>query len=208
MSSVPIVILDDHKIFTESLSYYFEMKGYHVIKTFDNKDDFFTYVNESKDFHFILILDIQLKESDGYEVLQFFKNKTARPIIVILSMFSHSYIIERALREGADYYLIKDEDSEELINLLQHLNSSNVKQRHHLQSKNKEKQEKPFFSKREIEILKLLAKGHTTKEISFMLYISFNTVQTHRKNLLRKSKCQNTIELIRFVEKNLIHTLI
>ncbi len=59
-----------------------------------------------------------------------------------------------------------------------------------------------FFTKKENEIIKLLAKGNTSKEISEKMFVSPNTVPTHRKNILRKSRCHNLKELLEFSEKN------
>jgi DNA-binding NarL/FixJ family response regulator len=58
--------------------------------------------------------------------------------------------------------------------------------------------EKQIFSKREIEVLTLLAKGHSTKHIAKSLYITEKTVETHRKNMSEKASAKNTVELVSY----------
>jgi DNA-binding NarL/FixJ family response regulator len=201
MNKIQLLIADDHKIFIEGLMALLEKeKDIHVMKTFLRGDELLEYLGKNPSEKCLLILDINLPGVHGIEVLNKLQSMGKKPKVIVLSMHDQPYIIKQAMKKGAYAYLLKDSGYKEIIDCIRLVNEDKA-----LGKKSSLKSEKPgtdkhVFSLRELEILKLLQLGHSSKEIASELNISFNTVQTHRKNLLRKSGTNTTLALVKFYQ--------
>jgi DNA-binding NarL/FixJ family response regulator len=163
----------------------------------------------------ILILDINMPGLDGMEVTRQVTNRFPEVKILILSMYTDSNFATELLGYGASGYLIKNTGKEELFEAIH-----SIMQNGHYISKAILSKSLPLpesttsgkdlgknynLTKRETEILKLLVQGKTSPEIADTLYLAIYTVDTHRKNLLRKLNVKNTAGLVRFA---IAHALI
>lgn len=170
----------------------------------------------------VLILDIDMPEVDGITVLKKLKNTIPEIKIIMISNHTQAWIINRAIKYGADAYISKYADSDEvLVGVTEVLKGNKFYCKKTIESLNspnsinldkddlcKTKARLGNLSKREIEILKLIVDDYNTKEISEMLFISTRTVETHRKHILAKLGVKNSLGLIRlFVENDLLKSI-
>lgn len=162
----------------------------------------------------VMLLDIHLEGQDGIEWCQKWKKQFPLMNIIGLSNLHQAAIIKNMLKQGASGYLLKNTGKEELIKALkevvagnQYLPQNVVKTLldESIYGSSTPETYIPKLTRREKEILMLIAKEFTTSEISAELHISTDTVETHRSNLLQKMGARNSAGLIRIaMERGLI----
>jgi DNA-binding NarL/FixJ family response regulator len=142
----------------------------------------------------VVVLDLTMPTMDGFEVLR--RAKELRPAVrvLVLSMHANAQHVTRAVREGADGYLLKDSAVQELVAALESVMegrayySPSVQQElsNVLRAGSALGRPRDLLTDRELDVLKLVARGLSTKEIAGRLDISPRTVDSHRANLMRK----------------------
>ena len=164
----------------------------------------------------VLVLDINMPNLDGIGVLQAFQKKEVVPKVIILSSYDDKKLIKEVLKIGAKGFLAKKCAGENIVEAIYAVNSGNQYFSKDIQEKivssitgNNEgitdSADGMFFSsitEREIEVIKLVAQEYSTKEIAEELHISVNTVETHRKHLLKKLNVKNAVGLAMYAVKN------
>ncbi len=155
----------------------------------------------------ILIMDINMPVLNGLETIKILKNDYPDLKVVMLSMLNDSHIIKHLIENGAKAYMMKNAGQEEIVSTLLKVHeggtsfdSKILMEILELKKSRKKKKENSLFprlSRREKEILKLIVDEYTTAEISKELFISFGTVETHRRNMLNKLGLRNTAGLVR-----------
>ncbi|MBF8965560.1 response regulator transcription factor [Pontibacter sp. FD36] len=161
----------------------------------------------------IVLMDISMPDMDGFETAaHIFKNYPGLKVVV-LSMLSHEKYVNRMLELGASGYILKNAGKDELYCALQLVAQGcryispdvtlellrKVKQLpNELQHTSGNGESHRELSKRELEVLALIGEGYTNAEISERLFTSKRTVETHRQNLLEKTKARNTAALIKY----------
>ncbi len=217
---IKILIAEDHNLVAKLLSANLEInKDFKVIAI---QQDGQEAIEKTKELHpDVVLLDIDMPVIDGIQALKEIKQYDENIKIIMVSNHTESWLIKKSLFNGADGYLTKFADSSELIESI-YIVMANQKylcklsRKHIQQTENEEidlakisdieeleSQNDSFtakyqrLTKREKEIFKLIVKGHSTKEISDILYISIRTVETHRKNILKKMDVKNSVEMIR-----------
>ena len=149
---------------------------------------------------------------NGIEATKKIKAKFPETKVIILSMYKESGLIKSIVDIGADGYLIKNSDKNELMEAItrvasgQQYFSSDVTMSLLKKAPHKTSQFKPDYrvselTEREIEIMILIAEGLSNKEIGEKLFISHRTVDSHRTNLMKKVGVNNIAGLIRFAIK-------
>ncbi len=164
----------------------------------------------------ILILDINMPILDGLEVLKKFQSMEDVPKIIILSSYDDIKLIKEVLGMGAMGFVPKKSAGEHIVRAIREV----YKGEQYFSDEVKEKMMKTLMGKpmhsvdnpegvlinsltrREYQILKLIAQQYTTREIGEALGISESTVETHRKNLIKKVNVKNTVGLAIFAMKN------
>ena len=136
----------------------------------------------------ILFLDVEMPRMSGFEVLEITRNQGLSPVVIFTTGYNQYAI--KAIKAQAFDYLLKPIVLDELKETLKRL-SNNSNKEHGINSEIKN-----MLSPREIEILELVVLGKTSKEIDETLFISKTTVDTHRRNLLEKTGCRSTSELL------------
>ncbi|PLX01990.1 MAG: hypothetical protein C0595_12475 [Marinilabiliales bacterium] len=136
----------------------------------------------------ILFLDIEMPRISGFEVLEITRNQGLIPYVVFTTAYSQYAI--KAIKENAFDYLLKPIDIEELRITLDRIDE--VVNTPNLYPNNLTR----ILSRRELQILELIVEGKTSKEIGEELFISKVTVDTHRRNILEKTKAKSTADLI------------
>jgi DNA-binding NarL/FixJ family response regulator len=147
----------------------------------------------------ILLLDIELPDGDGVdfcaEVLKIYPDVK----VVMLTGYKQFNIARHALHRGALGYILKNAESEEILACIETVNKGELFlcEEINLLLKDKKDSNVIWLTKREKEVLRRLADGHTTKEIADLLFLDMETVKTYRKNLFVKLNARNVAELIR-----------
>jgi len=132
----------------------------------------------------LIFLDIEMPGKTGLEVAQEINKNNLQTKIIFMTAHEHYAI--KAIKAEAFDYLLKPIGIDDLKNTLD---------RYHSKTQTK-------FTKREIEIINLITKGLSSKDIGKKLSISHHTVDTHRRKILEKSECHNAVELTLFAAKN------
>ena len=161
------------------------------------------FVNNSAD---IVLLDINLPDQSGIDVCRVLRNKRPGLRIIALSNFDQLTYLQNMKDAGATGYLLKNVSLEELSKAI-HVVSTG-----HEYWLGKDtlrdsitNQQQLLLTRREIEVLKLIAEGMTNHEIAEKLYVSDSTVDSHRKSLISKLNVKNTAALVRTaIEKKII----
>lgn len=210
MTKIKIAIADDHKLFREGLASLLEKNlDFEVVKEFSNGKNLLDYIKENPEKIDVLLLDINMPEVNGFEVLKEIQNKQM-PKALVISMHEEDAYIKSCAKLGAYGYLLKNTDEEELQLAINEIYLG--KKYYNQMISNKlvnsmlEEGKKKSLTSREIDVLKLIASGFGNKEIADELNISVRTAETHRANMIKKMKVKNTIELVREAYKhNLIN---
>lgn len=151
----------------------------------------------------VVVLDINMPVMDGISCSR--KLKATRPDIkiIILTMYAQKSFIEEIIKIGVDGCLLKSNTAQELSDAILRV-ATGKSYYDMIRSFALDKQDVFQFklSKREIEIIKLLAEGLTSIQIGEKLFIAEHTVKTHRKNILRKTGATNTTQLVQFALNN------
>jgi DNA-binding NarL/FixJ family response regulator len=159
----------------------------------------------------ILLLDLNLPDSDGFTLLKKAKEIKPELLVIILTMYQDEFLLERARAEGAHAYLLKNASNEELLHALKVVAAQSFYITSQLTGELARKKifkddfaHKMKLTTREVEIIRLLALGNTSQQASAVLSISPHTVDTHRKNIFRKLEVNNIADLVRFAHESKI----
>ncbi len=149
----------------------------------------------------VVLMDINLPDSSGIDLCKQIKEQYKNVMVLALSTFNQGSYMSKMMESGASGYLLKNVNKEELIAAINTANEGGIyfsfETGKIYKSTLLKQSEKPILTKREIEVLKLIAEGLTNNQISTQLFISIDTVDTHRKNLYFKLNVKNTALLIR-----------
>lgn len=198
-----VLIADDHQMFVDGLkSLLEEEKELRVVGEAKNGLEVLEICDQEEVD--IVIMDINMPLMDGIQTSRELSKKHPSVKILGLSMYNDRDYISDILKAGALGYVLKNTGKENLLNAIATLQSgsnylSEEVSKTLLSSFIKNvpfEQATEKLSDREKEVLECIASGLTTQEIGEKLFISKNTVETHRKNLLYKLKARNTAELV------------
>ncbi len=154
----------------------------------------------------VLITDYNLPDDDGLSLVRKVKRQWPEIKILVLSMHSEAHLVKEILKEGINGYVLKKDSKDELIDALYAVKRGNLfvsNEINNMLVRNlHQPSEQKLLTEREREILKLIAKEYTNKMIAEELFISERTVETHRKNIFRKTKTNSLVGLIKFAYAN------
>lgn len=150
----------------------------------------------------LVILDIHLPDMNGIEFCKIAKSRFPSLKVVAVTTVALRHVVEQMLDAGADGFILKTTDTEDIVNgILQVMNNGQLYLgkgvKDLIKGISAMNTDLPMITRRESEILKLIADGLTNNEIGEKLFISPLTVDTHRKNLLLKFNARNTAILIK-----------
>jgi two-component system, NarL family, invasion response regulator UvrY len=203
-----ILIADDHSIVREGLKQY--VKTLDEVKLIDeavNGDEAWAKIKAGN--YDLVILDVSMPGTSGLDVLQKIKNRNLNTPVLILSVYPQEQFAVRAIKLGAMGYISKDSAYEELILAIKKITageryiSSAFAEKLALNgfdSTSLKRHEK--LSEREFQIMVMLAKGKSVTEIAKEIFISDNTVSTHRAHILEKMGMKKNAELTMYAIKN------
>ncbi len=194
------LIVEDHPIVSESLSNIInssdlDLQCHHVT----NAHDGLAWLNGNKAE--IILLDINLPDISGIEFCTIAKSRFAGIKILAITSIEQRHVVDQMLSAGADGFIQKRSDISEILEAIKQIINGNkyisTAVADLLRGKQATNGELPVLTRREVEVLKLIADGLTNQEIAEKLFISSWTVDSHRKNLLMKFHAKNTAILVK-----------
>ncbi|UJH68423.1 response regulator transcription factor [Allomuricauda sp. SCSIO 65647] len=206
--SVKIILVDDHKLFLNGLESILKNElGIHVVGTATNGLELLELMEQHTPQ--IILTDIRMPIMDGIAITKLFQKKYPKTSIIALSMFDQEDDVVEMLDAGAKGYIIKNAEKEELVEAIHAVSKGG----HYFSPKFKgihekwtaqEKQVKDLkLTRRERQILALLARGKTSQQMAKELNLSRFTIDTHRKNIHKKLGIKSNLILAKQAGKYL-----
>ncbi|WP_031528606.1 response regulator [Dyadobacter crusticola] len=196
--SVKILIVDDHPLVLEGLkSLLADCEGILVAGTAANAIDAIAFLKTNEVD--IAFLDISLPDISGIELCKKIKEQFPAVKTLALSTFNERSYVSRMIQNGASGYLIKSSGKEEILEAIRQVQAGGYFMNVNFDQASSPAPTKtvPFLTRREKEVLLLIAEGLTNTQIAEQLFVSVTTVNTHRQNLLMKFEVSNTASLIK-----------
>ena len=146
----------------------------------------------------VIFMDISIPDMSGIDLCKEVKDKYPAVFIIGLSTFNQQSFIQKMMENGASGYVLKNATSDELLEAINMVTRGKTYMSFEVSETMKNNSAANIIlTRREKEVLKLIADGMTNNEIAQTLFISATTIDTHRKNLLAKFDAKNTALLIR-----------
>lgn len=211
--SIEVIIADDHAVVRDGIKAVVERigKDIKIIGEAENGNEVLEMANNKRKAD-VYVVDISMPILNGIETADRLMKMDPRSKIIILSMHDNRTFVEKALKCGVKGYILKEYATEEIVHAIREVYMGRVflspkvskfivqvflgKRGNYRQSK-----KVVDLTKRERQILQLIAEGFTSKEIARQLNLSSNTVRVHRTNIMRKLDIHNQAGLIRFALK-------
>jgi DNA-binding NarL/FixJ family response regulator len=202
---IKVFIVEDHAMVIEGIKVLLQNeKDFDITGTAGTAAECLDYFSQHTAD--VILMDINLPDMSGVELCKIIKSKHKQTMILALSTFNQGIYMSKIMENGASGYLLKNITKKELVDAIITVNNGGVYFSFEAGKIYKTTLEKnsqlPVLTKREKEIAKLIAEGFTNPEISARLFISVDTVDTHRKNLYTKLNIKNTASLIRYAIEN------
>lgn len=199
---IKVVLVDDHRIVLDGLVSLLENDpDFIVLAALGSGEEVIEFIK--KDPPDILLTDYTLPGISGLEVTRIVKRDYPQTKVVALSMHDESHLVKSMLKEGVDGYLLKNIQQFELKNAIKQVilgmpYVSPEITRLLMHDVNHPAEEQALLTDRERDILRLIAKEYSNKKMADELFISERTVETHRKNIFRKTNTTSLVGLIKY----------
>jgi DNA-binding NarL/FixJ family response regulator len=204
MNSKRVIILDDHTLFLKGMTL--------ILKECCADCDIYPYQSiaklksdklDFKEFD-LLISDIEMPNEDTFALFTALKRKYKKLPILVVSMHKKNAIIKKCKAIGIDGYLLKDEDEQLTVAVETIINGEEYYSSTIIEFCKKTQDTFVKMSKREEEVIKLIAKGYSNVEISSELFVSAETIKTHKKNIKLKLETENISDITKYAKKNFL----
>lgn len=211
---IKIFIVDHHRMFIDGLIALLKpFREFEIVGFTDNGKEAADWLQKNEAD--LLILDIVMPKMDGVKLVKTLRSQNAALKILILSGYDEIKIIKDLFRHGINGYLEKTHNFAQLYNALECIQGGEVYMdptiKEKLLNSFCEKPQKPSrisealvssLTSRERDVMNLICEGCSGKEIAEALYISQNTVETHRKHILQKLNLKSSLSLMKFAMEN------
>lgn len=207
---IRVMIADDHSMVREGIKQLLELEGdIAVVAEASNGKECIELLNEDK--MDVLLLDINMPNINGLQVLQYIRENNKKIKVLILTIHNEIEYLVRAVEIGVDGYVLKDSNSAVLKKAIYTVYNDESFIEPEMAPLLKIKQEEKTtvnkaiidtLTKREFEVLKLLAEGLFNKEIAFTLAISEKTVKNHVSNIFKKINVSDRTQAAVFAIRN------
>jgi len=213
---INIILTDDHQVVRDGLKSMLNgVPDIQIIAQAATGKELYEILTKKKAD--VLILDIELPDISGLEICSKVSDDYPDLKILILSMYTGEEFIFKALAEGAKGYLPKNTTRDELVEAIRSIAGGNdyyspmiseIMLKSYIKkakSRNSVDKDLAELSKREVEVLKMLAEGIPNYEIAEKLFISIRTIESHKSHIMQKLELHTTAELVKFaIRKKLI----
>jgi len=205
-----VVIIDDHPLILKGLKDIIIETGWNTrVETFQNYPDLKVFLKDNSPD--LLLVDLQLKGVDGRTIISEYRTLFPNAKLITISSFEDPTVINSAFKAGANGYLIKNLSFSEMLEGIKAIWKGDRFFQEEVKSALAQKNTTiesfglPRLTAREKEILVLIVKEKTTKEIAETLFLSNKTIETHRANLYLKLSVNNIVGLVkRAIELDLL----
>lgn len=201
-----LMIVDDHLVILDGLKSIIPQPPYNIVAEAHNVKMALHYFR-TLDVDMI-ITDIQLPDGTGIDIIREAKLSKPNTKFVVLSMFDERPVVNEAIEAGADAYIVKSAEPAELLRALERVAEGKKyiceELSLHLWNNGNCQQQKPLLTEREKEVLKHILDEKSNRVIAEALFISERTVESHRKNLYRKTNTETLVGLVKYALDNKI----
>lgn len=215
MKKTKILIADDHRVVKEGIESL--MASYSEFKVIGGALDGQEALEKIKELKpDIVILDIEMPKMNGIDVTREIRNFDPNVRIIIYSMYSNKEYVIDLFKAGISAYVLKEDPVSDLILAIKAVNGGgtyfstkapSILSRHiqELEKTKSDGDDLEKLSQREQQVLRLLAEGHSIKDIANQLYISPRTVESHKYNIMGKLQVNSMVDLVKIaIKKTLI----
>lgn len=199
---ITVAIAEDHQALIDGIKSYAKYEeDIKIIGTANNGEELLQLVRLKQPK--VILCDIRMPKLDGIEATKTILKEFPHTNVVAFTMFDQEKAVQQMLAAGAKGYILKNSSLEVVLEAIRMVSSGKPYYDKKIVAQDTEKNSsKSLLSKRESEILQLIAKGYTSHQIADTLFIGKSTVDTHRKNMIRKLGLSGPGELLRYaVEK-------
>lgn len=209
MNEVKTILVDDHPIVMEGIEMLLlEIPEIQLLGKFTNGKSAQEFLSATAVD--LIITDISMPELDGLQLTKWAKQNHPETKVIILSMHDNDHYVQEIILADAEGYLLKENTSEELVNAVNRVLDDGIyysdqivgKLRSNFQLQNKKHEILQSLSERELDVLQLIIQELTTQEIADKLFISRHTVESHKKNLFKKTDQNSLVGLVKFSISN------
>lgn len=209
MNEVKTILVDDHPIVMEGIEMLLlEIPEIQLLGKFTNGKSAQQFLSATAVD--LIITDISMPELDGLQLTKWVKQNHPETKVIILSMHDNDHYVQEIILADAEGYLLKENTSEELVNAVNRVLDDGIyysdqivgKLRSNFQLQNKKHEILQSLSERELDVLQLIIQELTTQEIADKLFISRHTVESHKKNLFKKTDQNSLVGLVKFSISN------
>lgn len=199
---IRLILADDHQILLQGLSTLLQsVNDIEIVGQATNGTDTLKLIRREEPD--IAVIDISMPGLNGLEVTRKVQEQGLKTRMILLTIHREALTAYKALKTGALGYVLKDTAFDELLNAVRSVYAGNrfitpsvAGELFDLQSTGNAN--RPSLTKRETEVLGLIASGLTNREISVQLFISIKTVETHRSKIMQKLDLHRTADLVRY----------
>lgn len=208
-----VLLVDDHEIIIDGLKALLaKEKNIRIVGEAMNGNEAILKTQEL--IPDIILMDVSMPGLNGIDATKQIKADFPDTKILMLTQHESKEYVLQVLKVGADGYLLKNSKKEELIRAIEAICSGKKYLGDSISAmmldnifessaeNDKKLESKEILTKREIEIIKLLANDNSNQEVSDKLEISLRTVETHRRNIMQKLNLKSAVALVRFALKN------
>jgi DNA-binding NarL/FixJ family response regulator len=206
---ISILIADDHKLIRETWTYILNRDSrFKVIGSCSNSED---AVKMSEEIHpNVVLMDINMVPFSGIEATRQIKEVSPETRVIGVTMHSQPAFAKKMIQYGASGYVTKNSSREEMVNAILEVSKGNkfvceeIKDLMITESAADQATVSAVntLTEREMDVINLIRKGSSSKDISLKLEISIKTVEVHRHNILKKLKLKNAVSLIHFMNSS------
>jgi DNA-binding NarL/FixJ family response regulator len=209
MRQISIILVDDHKLIRDSWSFILNSdQRFTVVGETNNGEDAVEMVKNLKPD--VVLMDVNMAPVNGFDATRQIMKLLPAAKVIAVSMHTMPAYAKRMMQLGAMGYVTKNSSKDEMIKAILEVYEGKKyiceEVKNILAQKELEEEESPTdmnnLSRREIDIIKLIKEGLSSKEIASQLDISLKTVEVHRYNILKKLKLRNTAALVNFINVN------
>jgi DNA-binding NarL/FixJ family response regulator len=201
---IQVFIVDDHQMIVEGIRSLLEgEKEIEWMGSARTPEDLMAFLGRSQPD--IILLDVNLPQRSGLELCLEIKQQYPGIRVIGLSTSDQPSVIRKMQDNGASGYLLKDAGKQEIMTALREVSKGRSFVSFSVAEALKKKtpnDQLPAVTRREREVLGLIADGLTNQEIAAKLFLSIDTIDSHRKNLLTKFNAKNTAALVKIAVSN------
>ena len=208
---IKVVVVEDHHIVREGLVRLLNaLQNITVVAQASNGLDAIAICRDFKPD--LVFMDVSMPKMRGTEAIGKIKEASPDSVILILSQYDQEEYIKLSFKNGASGYLLKQSAAEEIEMAISRVLKGQIyispEIANHVvldwinQSNKSAESYDQALSSRELEVLKLIAEGHTNKQAALLLHISIKTVETHRGRIMKKLELSSFADLIKYAIKS------